>query len=153
MDEASARAILEWRYEAPYDLYNMEFDSIDVGVEFLTDSHNRYHTILDECGEPVAFCCFGIDAQVPGGNYGADALDVGLGLRPDLTGHGHGGEFVNAVLDFARQEFAFGVFRVTVAAFNERALCVWEKAGFRRQQEFGRESDGMGFVVLARPAG
>ncbi len=153
MDEASARAILEWRYDAPYDVYNEAFDSIEAGVEFLTDSRNRYYALVNECGEPVAFCCFGLDAQVPGGDYGAEALDVGLGVRPDLTGHGHGREFVNAVLGFAQQEFVFSAFRVTVAAFNERALRVWEKAGFRRQQTFAREPDGMSFVVLTRAAG
>jgi ribosomal-protein-alanine N-acetyltransferase len=153
MDEASARAIQEWRYEAPYDVYNEAFDSIEAGVAFLTDSCNGYYALVNECGELVAFCCFGLDAQVPGGDYEAEALDVGLGVRPDLTGHGHGLEFVNAVLGFAQQEFVFNAFRVTVAAFNERALRVWEKAGFRRQQTFGREPDGMSFVVLTRVAG
>ncbi len=153
MGEANARAIQEWRYEAPYDVYNEAFDSIEAGVEFLTDPRNSYYALVSARGELVAFCCFGLDAQVPGGDYEAEALDVGLGVRPDLTGHGHGLEFINAVLGFAQQEFVFSAFRVTVAAFNERAFRVWEKAGFQRRQTFARKPDGMSFVLLTRPAG
>lgn len=153
MDEACARAILEWRYEPPYDVYNMAFDSRAAGVEFLTDRRNGYYALINECGVPVAFCCFGADAQVPGGHYEADALDVGMGVHPDLAGRGHGLEFMDAVLHFARQEFVFGTFRTTVAAFNERALRVCEKSGFRRRQAFVRQPDGMNFIVLTRPVG
>ena len=50
-------------------------------VRFFIDPQNRYYQIEDERGDFAAFCCFGWDAQVPGGDYSADALDVGL-ARP-----------------------------------------------------------------------
>jgi ribosomal-protein-alanine N-acetyltransferase len=149
MDATSARAMLSWRYEPPYDVYNLEFDDVEAAIAFFLDPRNAYYAIRDDRGNLVAFCCFGHDAQVPGGDYRRAALDIGLGVRPDLTGQGQGLLFVNAVLDFALHTFGPAASRVTVAKFNERALRVWEKAGFRPVQEFKRELDGKPFVVLA----
>ena len=148
MDRASVRAILEWRYQPPYDLYNLDPDDPEEAVRCYMDPGNAYHSVADERGNLVAFCCFGADAQVSGGDYGAPSLDIGLGVRPDLTGQGRGSVFVNAVLGFAQRSFEPTSFRVTVAEFNKRARRVWEKAGFEHVQTFERESDGRSFVVL-----
>lgn len=150
MDEVAARIILTWRYEAPYDVYNLNLDDADEVVNCFVDPVNAYHTVVDEGERLVAYCCFGPDARVPGGDYSSPALDVGLGVHPDLTGQGHGSAFVGAVLRFARQKLAPTEFRVTVAEFNERASRVWEKARFSPVQRFGREADGMPFVVLTK---
>ena len=92
---------------------------------------------------------FSPDGQVPGGDYRANALDIGMGLRPDLTGQGRGLMYVKAILDFAHRTFAPTAFRVTVAQFNKRALRVWEKAGFRAIQTFHSKHDGKTFVMLS----
>src|SRR5688572_27630240 len=148
VDEASARAFLAWRYEPPYDLYNGNPEGIELELPFFMDPRNGYFCIFEEDDELVAFCCFGQDAQVPGGDYSAPALDLGLGVRPDLTGQGRGLAFVEAVLDFARQTFAPAGCRVTIAEFNRRAWRVWEKAGFYPVQTFQRQHDDLDFVVL-----
>ena len=153
MDEAAARAIHTWRYEPPYDVYDLAAGPAEDLVRAFVDPQNAYHAIRDEGGELVGYCCFGPDARVPGGDYERQALDVGLGVRPDLTGQGRGAGFVQAVLDFAESRWAPAAFRVTVAEFNRRARRVWEQAGFRQVQRFGRRADAMPFVVLVRPAG
>ena len=150
MDEASARAILKWRYDPPYDVYNLRSDGADDIVGYFLDPQNNFHRITDERGSLVACCSFGPDGQVPGGDYAADGLDIGLGLRPDLTGQGLGLGTVNSVLDFARRTFAPHTFRVTVAAFNERALRVWKTAGFHPVQTFQGGRDRRAFVVLVQ---
>jgi ribosomal-protein-alanine N-acetyltransferase len=152
MDETAARAIVTWHYEVPYDVYNLGLEDEGQVINCFVDPANAYYAMLYLGGSLVAYCCFGAEGQVPGGDYGDPALDVGLGVRPDLTGQGLGGTFVAAVLHFARQELAPAQFRVTVAAFNERALKVWKKAGFRPVQRFERTYDGMTFVVLTRAA-
>lgn len=150
MDEISARAIHGWQYPTPYDVYNLGSGDYEETVQSLLDPQNDYHSIADERGDLVAYCCFGPDAQVPGGDYGLSALDIGLGVRPDLTGQGQGLTYVRAVLQFARGSFEAAVFRVTIAEFNKRALRIWKKAGFRPVQTFAREPDGTSFVVLTQ---
>lgn len=151
MDEETARTVLTWRYEEPYNFYNADPKSVEEGVKALLDPANFYYGLIDERGDVVAYCCFGPDARVPGGDYSDDALDVGGGLRPDLTGRGLGLTVFEAILDFGRQRFAPPVFRETVAAWNKRALAVCERAGFQVVQRFER-GDGTAFVVLLRPA-
>jgi [ribosomal protein S18]-alanine N-acetyltransferase len=150
MDEASTYKFVAWRYEPPYDIYNLGNPPTEEDIQYFLDPQNTYHSITDESGNLLAFCSFGADGQVPGGDYSADALDIGLGVRPDLTGQGDGSLFVDAVIGFARDTFAPTVLRVTVAEFNQRALRVWEKAGFRRVQIFQRNGDSRTYIVLKR---
>jgi len=151
MDRATALEVLRWHYDAPYDLYNLDAYDVEETLDDLLDPENAYYALRDERDELVAFCCFGPDAQVPGGDYTAAALDVGLGVRPDLTGQGSGLDYVLAVLGFATAGYKPAAFRVTVALFNQRARRVWEKAGFAEVQRFRRGSDGRTFVIMMRP--
>ena len=150
MDETSARTIQSWRYKPPYAIYNPGSDDVENDIQRFMDPGSPYYGMADEQGELVAYCCFGMEAQVPGGDYRSEALDIGLGVRPDLTGQGQGLAYVNGVLDFARATFAPCSYRVTIAEFNERARRVWEKAEFQFVARFQRERDGRSFVVLAR---
>jgi [ribosomal protein S18]-alanine N-acetyltransferase len=149
IDEADARAILKWNYEPPYDFYNASSSSIEEDLRTILDPQNCYYAIADDRNDLVAFYCFGRDARVPGGDYSPPALDLGSGLRPDLTGQGWGLTLVSAGLEFASRTFAPPAFRVTVAAFNKRALRVYHKANFHDTQSFYR-ADGRKFIVLLR---
>lgn len=147
-----ARAAVAWRYAPPYDIYNTPLDDIDGEVAYLVDPANRVHAIATAAGELIGYCSFGTDAQVPGGDYSADALDVGVGMRPDLTGHGHGSRYLEAVFRYATDQFAPTALRATVAAFNERAQRAVLACGFTRSAEFIGETDRpRPFVVFVRP--
>ncbi len=150
MDEASARAISSWRYDAPYDVYNPDSDSVEEMVQAFLDPEYAYYAMTDERGDLVGYCCFGPDGRVPGGEYEADAIDVGMGMRPDLTGQERGLTYVSTVLDFGRRTFAPTAFRVTVAEFNKRAMRMCKRARFRPVQRFRREQDNRAFVVMMR---
>jgi len=113
--------MLGWHYETPYDVYDLSGGDEDAVLEDLLPPEYAYHAILSPNGKLVAFCCFGADAQVPGGDYTAQALDIGLGVRPDLTGQGQGSTYVQAVLDFAKRTWSPPAYRVTIAEFNTRA--------------------------------
>ena len=136
MTEDEAGAVLTWRYEPPYDVYNVETAFADEAVrEFLRPEY-AYHAIRTPEGELVGFCCYGPDARVPGGEYDEPALDVGIGLRPDLTGRGLGPRILDAVLDNGREKYAPAAFRTTVATFNERSRRLFEGAGFEPERTF-----------------
>lgn len=86
-------------------------------------------------GQRVAgFVCFGHEAQVAGardaGLYAGEALDIGIGLRPDLTGRGLGAAFFAACVAHARVAHDPPALRLSVAAFNERAIATYRRAGF-----------------------
>ena len=79
---------------------------------------------------------------------------LGLGMRPDLTGQGLGGAFLETGLAFGRQRFRPRTFRLSVAAFNQRAILVYERAGFIRGRVFQQETNGgiYDFVEMTRLA-
>jgi ribosomal-protein-alanine N-acetyltransferase len=120
------RTIADWRYPGPYAFYNMALAPL-VG-NMLAQTFLRlvgqiiYHTVLDERGEIA-----GIFSFLP---VGPETIEIGLGMRPELSGQGRGLAFVQAGLDFARERLHPKMFCLTVATFNERARKVYERAGF-----------------------
>jgi len=154
--EEQARAIGAWRYDPPYDLYNIGGED---DLRELLDQDTPYYAATDERGELVGFLCFKTAAQTLSGLLAGayadhDALDIGLGMRPDLTGRGHGLDFMNAGLAFARETFAPASFRLSVATFNLRAVKVYERAGFRPDRAFTHTAagDAYEFMTMVRPA-
>ena len=93
MSDEEAQTISKWHYEPPYDFYDLEQDPEDL-AEFLSAEKRaeRYFTVYDEQGQIIGFFVF-----TPGEN---GMLEIGLGLRPDLTGHGTGSHYITAGLDF-----------------------------------------------------
>ncbi|BBD63111.1 hypothetical protein NIES2109_59610 (plasmid) [Nostoc sp. HK-01] len=145
MNVTNAEKLTNWHYEPPYQMYNSTSDP--TVIEYFVDPQNAYYSILDN-GELVAYCCFGKEAQVPFGDYQREALDIGLGVRPDLTGQGKGQMYITDVLEFARLTFNPQFLRITVAAFNQRALRAWQKTGFVRVQLFLAQNTQQPFIVL-----
>jgi RimJ/RimL family protein N-acetyltransferase len=146
IERDEAAAIARWRYEGPYALYDGDPD----GFETLLQLEYRVHAARDERGELIGFCSFGKDARVAGYGYADDALDVGLGMRPDLVGRGLGIGFTRAVLDFARDEYSPSAFRVTIAGFNRRAQRLCLALGFQETSRVLRTGSEDEFVVLRR---
>jgi RimJ/RimL family protein N-acetyltransferase len=103
-----------WRYASPYDFYNGDQEPVK--------NPERYFIARD--GEEMMVGFYYFETK-------DDALEYGLGLRPDLTGRGLGLEFFHEGLEFGRERYLPGRVRLFVAAFNERAIKVYERAGFR----------------------
>jgi [ribosomal protein S18]-alanine N-acetyltransferase len=145
MREAEARQIASWHYEPPYSFYDWEADAGDLAL-LLSKEHRegRYFSAFAE-GELVGFFEFGCEHE--------DVV-IGLGLRPDLTGHGHGLGYLEAGMAFARDRFGPSRFRLAVATFNERAIRVYERAGFHPVRTYDHETNGSvyPFLEMTRPA-
>jgi ribosomal-protein-alanine N-acetyltransferase len=144
MSQEDAVAIATWRYPPPYDFYDADADSDDLAE--LLDPRRR---------EGCYFSAWTDSGLIGYAHVSAaeGTADIGLGLRPDLTGHGLGLSFLEAVMAFAREGHQPVRFTLSVAAFNQRAIRVYERAGFavsRRYRHFsaGRTWD---FLEMTRP--
>ncbi|EDY83049.1 hypothetical protein VDG1235_2673 [Verrucomicrobiia bacterium DG1235] len=147
MDREYAEEIAGWSYQTPYEVYGYEKENRSETIRDLTDPQNQFFA-AEHKGELLGFRSFGFDARVNGGTYDNDYLDTGGGLRPSLTGLGHGTEWIRQGLLFGLARYSTNRFRVTVAAFNTRAQKACEKAGFILQDQFRRTSDGEPFLVF-----
>lgn len=140
MTEADVEEVNTWRYEAPYDVYNPGSDGADEDGEpdstELLDRESPYYAVHDEQGDLVGYFCYGTAGQPWGVSESSLYVDdrvmvIGLAMRPDMTGKGVGLSFVNAGLAFAQEQFAPSLFRLYVMPFNQRAIRVYERAGFK----------------------
>ena len=146
MSQDEAEEIAEWRHEPPYDFYDWSADEDDL-AELLDPvrRNGKYVSAHGATGELIGFFGFTRDGDVVG---------IGVGLRPDLTGRGFGLECLEQGLAYARARFAPRRFRLGVAMFNERAIKVYERAGFVTTRSFMHETNGglFSFVEMERPA-
>jgi [ribosomal protein S18]-alanine N-acetyltransferase len=127
---AAEAAVLDaWRYEPPYDFYDGEDEPVQ--------NPERFFVVRDDAGDLVGFYYF--DEQ-------EDAVEIGLGLRPDLTGRGLGLQFFRDGVAFARRTFRQERVVLNVAAFNERAIKVYERAGFHETRRHVRRFERWGEV-------
>lgn len=120
-----ALAVWRWRYAGEYAVY-------DLGLFTLL-----FATLVDvTVGKQAGISFYAVTTEADGlmgiaslAHKGKD-VEIGLGLRPDLTGRGLGLSFVRAVMDLGRAKYHPNTFSLTVATFNHRAITVYERAGF-----------------------
>jgi RimJ/RimL family protein N-acetyltransferase len=151
LSEEKALEITTWHYQPPYDLYDLSENNL---AGFL-NLDNRYHQVLDQAGSLIGYCCYGLDARVPGGDYQQgepEVIDVGVGMHPDLVGQGKGVGFVRSVLEYGKEEYKPQKFRVTIADFNIRSKTTFMNLGFIIIGNFIRELVNLKFVQLERQA-
>jgi ribosomal-protein-alanine N-acetyltransferase len=106
--------LYEWRYEPPYDFYDPAADPFD--------HPERLRYVCGDDGRVETFWEFTQDG---------DAIEIGIGLRPDLVGRGLGRAYLGAQLEFARARWTPRRFRLHVASWNERAIRLYASLGFR----------------------
>ena len=148
-DEKSAREFLTWNYEPPYEIYNYDPEHFDRDLAYHLDPANNIYTMYRD-GELIGYCSFGRDAQVPGGDYGKDAIDIGMMIKPELTGQGLGTEFVANIVQHTKERYNPKTLRVTILESNLRAKRVWKKNGFQQTGSFERKSDKTLFIVMTK---
>ena len=119
----------QWHYQPPYDFYDSDQEPVL--------NPERYFAVRDDAGALIGFLYF---------EPKDDVLEYGLGLRPDLTGKGLGLDFFRAGLEFGRDRYRPSLVRLFVAAFNERAIKVYERAGFRETGRHVRTFERWGDV-------
>jgi ribosomal-protein-alanine N-acetyltransferase len=147
LEQADAEAVASWRYPEPYAFYDWPADPDDLAELLDPEARRRggYHAVEGDDGELIGFATC---------SEAAGVAELGLGLRPDHTGRGLGGAFLTATLDWATERYAPTEFSLSVAAFNRRAIIVYERAGFEAVRTYRHRTNGAewDFVELRRPA-
>jgi len=158
MTEDYARTIVDgWRYGGEYAAYDYVHEAEHIldrtgwgsgifavlggGGELVGELSIEF---FDEEENPTEYDEYGDSALI-----NSRQLWLGFGLRPDLTGRGLGGSFVSDCLDFALRQTGYqGEYvRLGVAAFNQRAIKVYERAGFEPFQQAEGEIGGRTFAI------
>ena len=142
MNAEYAEACDQWRYDPPYDFYDLDADEGD-REEFLNPEcwGNELYAVLDCNEEFVGFFSFKMKGE---------AISIGLGMRPDLTGAGRGGPFVKEGIRFGveRLRLPSPVVVLEVAEFNKRAIRLYEKVGFPTTERFIQNTNGGKYPFL-----
>jgi ribosomal-protein-alanine N-acetyltransferase len=93
MTSRDADVIASWRYPPPYSFYDADQDPADLAELLDPAQWGRHYFAADDAdGRLAGFFAF---------KHAAGDAEVGLGLRPALTGMGLGQAFMDAGLRFA----------------------------------------------------
>lgn len=131
-----ARAIADtWTYPAPYDFYDATADAEDYAEFICPDAWPDHFWQVQHMDEPIGF--FSADRTQDG-----EACEISLGLRPDLAGGGRGSVFLAAGLDQIRRVGLPTQVVLSVAAFNQRAIAVYEGVGFEITRRYAQATNG-----------
>lgn len=126
MNRQMAVEISHWDFGEGYRFYNIEGD--EEVVETFLNGH--YYAVLEH-NNIFGFFCDGDEAMLDC-SYDElpDCIDIGCALRPELTSLGAGPDFLRLIMNFYLQRQP-QYFRLSVAAFNERAIKCYRKVGFQ----------------------
>ncbi|AKG36972.1 GNAT family N-acetyltransferase [Paenibacillus durus] len=135
MTSAHAKDICGWQYKAPYNIYGwLAWDKMEaLGIEFGDPRIRReqYVSVLDEkdnlCGFAQLFPMVG-------------TVRLGIGMRPDLCGHGLGHLFVGAIVREALKRYPSREVDLEVLTWNQRAIRAYRKCGFTITDTYERRT-------------
>ena len=145
-NEMYSSEVEAWHYESPYDFYDLASDPEDLASNRDPTRHGHRRAVVGEDGRLDAFWYF---------DWHDDVTEVGIGLRPDLTSRGRGESFLRAQLDYASTHWQPATFRLFVASWNERAIRLYERLGFREVAREMRHFELVGdheFIQMERAA-
>ncbi len=132
-----------WKYPEPYDFYDATADPDD------------YRELVSPAEWPAHFFqvqCDGASIGFFSGSPDGENCEISLGLHPTSTGGGRGLAFLRAGLAHLEPLLARDCQIVlSVAELNQRAITVYERAGFIVTRHFDQQTNGgvLPFVAMA----
>ncbi len=143
---AYAKEYLSWQYEPPYDFYTIapKYWEREMGEIFQPAPEDSYYAVLRD-GKMAGY--FEL-------HHREETVEIGVALRPELTGKGYGRAFLACVLEQAWARYQPQKFALRVAAWNERAQRLYRAAGFRETGRAIRQANGKDtqFILMQMPA-
>lgn len=129
----------KWHYDGVYSFYDMEADEEDL-AEFLNSNKRDSTYVVTKDSDVIGFFSFNKTEN--------NTVDIGLGMRPDLTGSGNGSEFIMAGIEFVKSNYSPDEITLSVATFNQRAIKVYRKIGFKDVETYMQDTNGSSFEFL-----
>ena len=147
MTEEYAKEISGYHYPAPYDVYDLKGTEEEV-AELMNGLHRA--ALYD--GKLAGYVAFGWSAQprceASVQTYEDESYsDIALGLAPEYCGRGLGKDLLQAAVRYVKELFPEDGIRLTVRADNERAIRLYESAGFVKTQDFVYSDDALMYVM------
>ena len=144
-----ALLVSRWTYDDIYSLYNHS-------EEFVTNCMDGMHfAFINSNRELLGYLCYGKEARIPTVEedvYEDNYLDIGLHIRPDLTGKKLGSSFLSACLKYAQETFDANHYRATIASFNKRAINLCVRSDFYIVQTVTHLITGSKFTIVKMDA-
>ncbi|MBD8047817.1 GNAT family N-acetyltransferase [Clostridium faecium] len=131
-----------WKYDGIFSFYDMTADEEDL-EEFLTEDKwgKNQFAVLNEKNQLVGFYSY---------YFQHDIIWVGFGLKPELTSKGLGADFVNSGINFVveKSDYKKDYVMLAVASFNDRAIKLYEKIGFKYVEKYIQYTNGGNFEFI-----
>lgn len=124
LTDVEAREAVAWRYDGEYAVYNFpSWDECAARGWSITDAVKRENAYFSVryAGEFLGF--FHIMNR-------AGHVELGVGMKPELCGQGHGRALMERALETIRQTRGPTPVQLSVRTFNTRAVRCYERAGF-----------------------
>ncbi|WP_414053526.1 GNAT family N-acetyltransferase [Macrococcus equi] len=141
MNRNIAEQISTWDFGEGYEFYNINEDPYVIET-FL----NGHYYVIFKNDIIFGFFCDGDSARMHD-EYEIcdDMIDIGFALHPNFIGHGYGRQFIKLIMNYYGDSFKF---RLTVAAFNQRGIRLYEKMGFIEQKRFFETIEGTTYEFI-----
>ncbi|ASK64098.1 GNAT family N-acetyltransferase [Virgibacillus phasianinus] len=128
-----------WQYEGEYSFYDFAADEEDLAELLSPEERGDSYYIVKEGNDEIGFFYF---------EHGDVSVEIGLGMKPELTGKGMGLNFLEAGMNYAMTQYNPKEITLSVATFNERAIKVYKKAGFESVETYMQDTNGSRFEFL-----
>ena len=129
-EEEDAKEICNWQYEGEYSVYNYPSweECVKKEISFTKEASRQkeYYKVLKNRRY------LGYFRLKDEGNR----IELGVGIRPEMCGNKNGDMLVNLALAKISELYPGKKIVLTVRPFNQRAIKVYEKAGFRITKEY-----------------
>ncbi|WP_342563753.1 GNAT family N-acetyltransferase [Paenibacillus sp. FSL R7-0345] len=135
METSHAEDICRWEYKPPYNIYGwLPWEQMQaLGIEFGDPVLRReqYISVVDGQG---GLCGFAQLFPMEG------VVRLGIGMRPDLCGHGMGHLFMDSIVQAALDRYPDREIDLEVLTWNQRAIRTYQKCGFTITDTYERRT-------------
>lgn len=113
----------EWYYDDLYSCYNLK----DRKEDYAEFTNEDIRNLSDYFEAELNDCFVGFFAVTKMDKI----LELSLGLKPSMCSKKLGTIFINDIIAYIKENYNYEVLFVCVESFNERALKVYRKCGFK----------------------